>query len=302
MGMRCNSVSLKKIAALFIVIGLSLGVANQVSGFSAADLKSDVGIMITNSESSLIGTPGSVNAGTIIQGNSKNIDIIISNNMSNVIEVMDITGGEQGVSAKLLSTIRIFPGDKVEVPVMIKADSDAEAGERLFNLVYRSKWGGGTAVIEGNLSVDIQEPVQIQSTVQNITINKDNFVEVDNVNKHENKYEIVNIEFPEDKYITTDLSQVTVQDDKITLPIKVTSMEPNLYEVPTIFTIDSDGCVSKIETAIYLNIELEEKEAEKFTYGSTYKLNSEANNEILSNQETGNTNNSENTEGVEDKE
>jgi hypothetical protein len=292
-------VVLKKLLMPFAIIWLSFGVILQVSSFSLADVKSEMSIKITNSENALVGTPSFIDGGTIIQGSSKEININIRNNMSNVIDLVDIEGSDSGVDVKLQSTIRIYPGDAAEVPIIVQANSNVDEGGRLISLIYGSEWSGGSAVIEGNLSITVKKPVEIRSTVQNVIIDKDTFVETEIINKLDGLYKVVNIEFPKDKYITTDISHVKVQDNKIILPINITSMEPNLYEIPTVFTIDNDGCITRIETAIYINIEQEDNILEVQTEENTSEMSKEVKREISSNQETSNTDNkSENTKST----
>ncbi len=269
---------LKKLLGIFVVIGLSLGITNQVTSFTTSDIKSKAGIMITSSERALIGVPEFINAGVIIQGSLKNINIRISNNMTNKIELVNIEAVDSKVNIMLQGTISIFPGDTVVVPMVVTADSAAEVGEGIVDLVCSFEWEEGSAVIEDNMFINIQKPIEIKSNIQRVIVNKNTIVEAEIVNESGIKHKILNIQFPLDKYITTDLSQVLIRDNKIILPITITSIEPNLYEIPAVFTIDNEGCITTVETVIFLNIESGEKEIEVFTKESTSETHTDTNN------------------------
>ena len=178
----------------------------------------------------------------------------------------------------LQGTISIFPGDTVVVPMVVTADSAAEVGEGIVDLVCSFEWEEGSAVIEDNMFINIQKPIEIKSNIQRVIVNKNTIVEAEIVNESGIKHKILNIQFPLDKYITTDLSQVLIRDNKIILPITITSIEPNLYEIPAVFTIDNEGCITTVETVIFLNIESGEKEIEVFTKESTSETHTDTNN------------------------
>lgn len=108
MGMRCNLVGLKKLVLFFVIIGLSISITYQVTSFSAADVNSEAGIMVTSSENALIGVSGFINGGTIIQGSSKDINITIRNNMSNAIKLIGIENTDSKVNVMQLYNVNIM--------------------------------------------------------------------------------------------------------------------------------------------------------------------------------------------------
>lgn len=164
---------LKKLLIFLVVIMLSSSLFVMASGFTIAEVKSNVGINISDSENALIGIDSIINGGTIQKvispeaagylPVSSNIDVVIKNNMNTVISVngtissnnSDILLERDGIS----NSIEIGPGSSGIMTFIATANPQTHAGVKIINMTFNANWNGGNAIIQNQMNIEVIEPV-----------------------------------------------------------------------------------------------------------------------------------------------
>lgn len=245
---------IKKLSIILIIILSASSAFLNVSSYTSAEVKNAAGIQICDSENALIGIPEYIEDINLVQGGSSEIEVNIRNNMSGCIQIVGAYGSGEDIEIGLKQAVSVSAGGTASIPLEVNSGSTAVIGNNSVDVVYEIIWDGGSAEIKEEICVNISEPVVIQSSTQSVILGKRSFVEIEMLNNKNTKLNVLGVKFLGGSEIDTDISGIEIKDGKILLPIRVTSLEPNLYEIPVLFTVEVDGCETIIESELFLDI------------------------------------------------
>ncbi len=167
----------KRILIFLVVLMLSSSLFIMASSFSIAEIKSNVGINISDSEDSLIGIPSIIEGGTIQKEIctesasylpvSRNIPVVINNNMNCTISITSIISNNNSdvllQTDRLSNLIQIRPGGTGVMTFIATANPQTQTGVKTFNLTFNANWNCGNAIIKSQINFRVIEPTLIKN-------------------------------------------------------------------------------------------------------------------------------------------
>lgn len=249
---------IKKLGIILIIAISTSSAFYKVSSYTFADVKSGVDIQINDSQNALIGIPEYMEGINLVQGGSSNFEVSIRNNMSSSIWIIGAFGSGSGIGIELKNAVSVLPGGTNSIPLEVIAENDAMVGDNLIGIIYEIIWDGGSAKINGEICINISEPIVIQNSTQSIIKGKYSYVETQILNTNNARLRVLGVDFPGEKGIAADISGIEIKEGRVFLPIMVTSLEPNLYEIPVLYTVELDGCNTIVESKLFLEVILED--------------------------------------------